>query len=232
MPISSMTVVRIIIFVGIATALSPKTHAATMLFDDQSYFISHTGASETTTIPTTTATFAPGDGFTSGNLTFSLVDVNTQFMISDATSHLPGNELSLDGVESFNIDINTGLVHYFGFDFVEPEFDPNLNGTFVESSFEVTLKNGATAVDSFSFSKANDSAQFVGVWTDNSFNRIEIRETTGDSENEFFGQFYTGAGAGAFPPPVVPLPAAAWMALPLLGGLGITQIIRRRRLTA
>jgi len=28
----------------------------------------------------------------------------------------------------------------------------------------------------------------------------------------------------------VPLPAAAWMALPLIGGLGVTQIIRRRRL--
>lgn len=31
---------------------------------------------------------------------------------------------------------------------------------------------------------------------------------------------------------VVPLPAATWMALPLLGGLGVTQLIRRRRLAA
>lgn len=30
----------------------------------------------------------------------------------------------------------------------------------------------------------------------------------------------------------VPLPAAAWMALPLLGGFGVTQVIRRRRLAA
>jgi len=31
---------------------------------------------------------------------------------------------------------------------------------------------------------------------------------------------------------VVPLPAAAWMAVPMLGGLGITQLVRRRRLAA
>ena len=31
-------------------------------------------------------------------------------------------------------------------------------------------------------------------------------------------------------PNVVPLPAAAWMALPLLGGLGVTQLIRRKQL--
>jgi len=30
----------------------------------------------------------------------------------------------------------------------------------------------------------------------------------------------------------VPLPAAAWMAVPLLGGFGVTQLVRRRRLAA
>lgn len=122
-----------------------------------------------------------------------------------------------------------GSGQYFGFDFVEPKFDPNLNGTFVESSFEVTLKNGSSTVHSFTFSRPNDSAQFVGIWTDHSFDRIEIRETTGNAENEFFGQFYTGANFHSHP---VPLPAAALMALPLFGGIGIVQFIRRRRSAA
>ena len=31
------------------------------------------------------------------------------------------------------------------------------------------------------------------------------------------------------PLPVIPLPAAVWMAIPLLGGLGISRFVKRRR---
>lgn len=106
-----------------------------------------------------------------------------------------------------------------GFDFVEPRFDANVNGTFVESIFSVAVYNGATLVDSVTFSRANDSLQFFGISTDALFNRMEIRETTGAAENEFFGQFYTNSA-------VVPVPAALplfGMALATLAGLRLSR---------
>ena len=51
--------------------------------------------------------------------------------------------------------------------------------------------------------------------------------TIGDKQviTSFNGGFF-------YTPAVVPLPAAAWMAVPLLGGLGVTQLIRRKQLAA
>ncbi len=46
--------------------------------------------------------------------------------------------------------------------FVEPRFDPNVNGPFVESTFSVSVYDGATLIDSVTFSRANDSLQFFG----------------------------------------------------------------------
>jgi hypothetical protein len=110
----------------------------------------------------------------------------------DFSVRLAGNELALSERESFNVDITTGKKFSFGFDFVEPQFDPN-GGAFVESTFEVMLKNGATTSGSFLFERPNDSAQFVGVRTglEEGFDRVEVREVIGDIDNEFFGQFYT-----------------------------------------
>jgi hypothetical protein len=105
------------------------------------------------------------------------------------TVRIPGNQIALSGTEDLNVD----LVHptyAIGFDFVEPENDPNVNADFVDSTFTVTLYSGAVMVDSFSFNAPNDAAAFVGYWADSAFDRIEIRETTGATENEFYGQFY------------------------------------------
>lgn len=65
-------------------------------------------------------------------------------------------------------------------------------GTFVDSVFTVELLLNTTLVGSFSFNSPNDTAAFNGVWSDSAFNKVEIQETTGGIENEFFGQFYIG----------------------------------------
>ena len=187
-------------FYGLIGPLACLVYAATAqanltLFSDKATFLAATGATPASTIPTTPNTvFPPGVGFASESLSFTLVPLeSTRFSISDFSTRLPGNELALSEKESFNVDITTGPKFSFGFDFVEPEFDPNVGTPVIESTFEVTLKSGSTTRGSFLFERPNDSAQFVGVRTglEEGFDRVEIREVIGDIDNEFFGQFYT-----------------------------------------
>jgi len=56
-----------------------------------------------------------------------------------------------------------------------------------------------------------------------------LKET---AEHFFITGFNWEPGTPAGGAVIVPLPAAAWMALPLFGGLGVTQILRRRRFAA
>lgn len=107
-----------------------------------------------------------------------------------------------------NVDISSS-VFSFGFDLVEPEFDPNVGVSFTESSFTVTVISGPSVVDSFAFSAPNDVAAFVGVASNVAFYQVAIQETIGGIENEFFGKFYTGSNK--FPEP------SAWIFLSLLG---------------
>src|ERR1044072_3598944 len=92
-----------------------------------------------------------------------------------------------DEKESFDVDV-AAPVYAFGFDFVEAEHDPWVVQAFMASAFVVTLKLGTDTVVSFSFSAPNDVAYFVGVWTNEPFNRVEIREVVGGGESEGFGQ--------------------------------------------
>ncbi len=141
----------------------------------------------------------PVTGFIEGSFTFqtgveNLTVTAQRFFTGEATSLLPGLELLISyGVDKkYSEDIDVGLAgnrYAFGFDFVEPSNVPN----FVDSIFKVTLYNSVnTSVGSFTFNAPNDVAYFVGVWSDEAFNRVEIRETTGSNENEYYGHFYTG----------------------------------------
>ena len=139
--------------------------------------------------------------------------------MGDASTRLPGAEISIDGHENLDLAL-AGPVHALGFDFVEPQNDPLVNAPFVDSTFTVTLFNGALAAGSFSFNAANDSAAFVGVWATQAFDRVQIRETTGGIENEFYGQFYTGT--------LAPVPEPGTLALWAAGLAGLA--VRRGRL--
>lgn len=179
----------------LALACAGPASAGLRLYDNKTDFLNDTGAAAATTIPTSPDITTTG--FTSGSLTFALAGGASNFVIAEWTTRLPGKDLAISGTEEFNVTIDSGLVHSFGFDFVEPENDPNVNGTFAESTFTVTLLDGASSVGSFQFSRPNDSAEFVGVWADagQAFDHVQVRETIGGVENEFFGQFYTGEAA-------------------------------------
>lgn len=230
-----MEVVKMMIFTLLMwSGLTMSAYATTiMTFDDKLAFLTATGA--------TSATGAlPNLGFISGgaaasqmvgSVTFSISAPSSSLAIgtagvasgvvgNDWTTRLAGSDIAIGDVENLNADLS-GDVFSFGFDFVEPENDPNVNGPFIDSTFGVSLFDGGILVDSITFNAANDIAAFVGVWGDTFFNRVEIREIVGGIGNEFFGEFYTGTTAA-------PVPTPHTLALLAAGLLGLRYARRKK----
>jgi len=214
-----------IIFIAVVCALiAAPAMADIVVFDDKADFLSATGATETANFNdrvggTYNATYDQwymGYSFTIGDIQFDSQSLG--FWIGDWTTHLDGDELAISGNEDMDVTVVglSGNVHSLGFEFVEPQTDPMVNGPFEDSTFTVTLLSGATTVDSFSFNVPNDQAAFVGVWSSPSqgFDALQIRETTGGIGNEFFGDFYMGTQP-------VPVPGAVLLGMLGLGAVGL-----------
>jgi hypothetical protein len=200
---------------------SSAAGATSVVYSDLATFLADTGAAATA-IPDAGGSGVVTSPQTVGPLTFSLGPGATNLIFGgiDWTTRLTGAEIALSGVEDLDVGIASGAFA-FGFEMVEPQNDPNLNGTFVDSTFTITLRNGGSIVDSFLLTPPNDTAVFFGVWSSDAFDRVEIRETVGALENEFFGTFYTGSQALPVPEPS----GLAFAALALLAGLRATRRI-------
>ncbi len=193
---------RLFAFWAIVIALfvcfqTPAKAATVTQFNDKATFLTATSATNATGPLPDTGAITPGNRFTIGNLTFSSPNVFAMGPSygpapnGDWTPLIPGNEISLNGTEDLNVDLKAP-VYAFGFDFVETTDPVACNAPCIDSTFKVTLKNGTETVNTFQFNAKDDTAAFVGVWTDVPFNRIEIREIGDSIENDFYGQFYTG----------------------------------------
>jgi len=187
-----------------------------IVFDDKAEFLSATGATEAANFDDS----VPGPGMynmgysiTVGDLQFD--SASREFWVGNWTDLLDGSELAISDNENMDVTVInlSGNVFSLGFEFVEPT-DGLVNvppSAVVDSTFTVSLLSGATNVNSFTFNAPDDVAAFVGVWSsvDQGFDSVQIRETIGSNDNEFFGEFYLGAEP-------VPVPGAV-----LLGMLGL-----------
>ncbi len=125
----------------------------------------------------------------------------------DWTTRHPGADIAISGTEDFHTDITTGgPVFSLGFDFVKPITDPSYVASPGPSTFTVTLTNGGSFVNSFTYDTPTaafpaDALDFVGVWSTAAFDHVGIVETAGGIDDEYWGEFYTGKTPNPVPEP-------------------------------
>ncbi len=170
--------------------------SAASTFSDKSVFLNATGAGVAASIPNSYGPVSNPYGL--GSLTLTRGPGNLGCEVGHFTTRLGAgqSQLCMSGVENLDIDLATPA-YSFGFDFVEPQYDANVGGTFYDSTFEVTLRMNEAVVGSYTFNAPNDAAAFFGIWTEVPFDRVEIREQTNTPDNEFFGGFLVGAAANS-----------------------------------
>ena len=191
---------------------SVSANATIITFSDKAQFLASTDSTSATG-PLPNINFTYGWSQTIGNATFSVPSTSELYIgggTLDWTLLHPGNDIAISGPEDLNVDL-ASPVFALGFDFVEPMATP-CYAYCHDSTFTVQLKNGSTTVDSFMFNAPDDVLAFVGVWTDTPFNRVEIRDTTATSDNEYFGQFYTVTTHASVPEPATLLLFGSGMA--------------------
>ncbi len=144
----------------------------------------------------------PGGSATVGSIVFSLAPGGDSLAIGasgtpaapDWYGLLPGNDIAL-GFENLRVNTADDIpVFSLGFEMAEPSAAtmPVSGVTPVDSTYKVTLFNGGMRVAQFVFNVPDDVVAFVGVWSDTAFDRAEIIDTTGNADDEYFGEFYTG----------------------------------------
>lgn len=141
-------------------------------------------------------------------------------------SLLSGNALAISGPENWFIDFDTPTKR-FAYSVQQPGSNTGFgadscNSTCVPSFFAVEAFRGGVSLGAIAVGPGFtvDERFFIGIASDSLFDRLEITETSGGIDNEFFGEFLL-----ADP---VPLPAGAPLFLTVLGGAAVVRARRRR----
>jgi hypothetical protein len=208
--------------------------ATVSTFNTLASFQTSTGATAATgPLPVSSSNFSSA---TVGSVTFSAPSatfVNWSTLLSAVQTG--GVLVVSQGAGDVGGVVNDGInaqfaapVYSAGFRFHEPGSSTAIidgcNTTCVNSQWSLRLMSGATLVAAVPWTFPKDQATFVGVWSDTAFTRLEVRETVGTDDNEFYGQFYTGLAAA------VPEPGTA--ALMFLGAGVLLRRAQGRRLAA
>lgn len=132
--------------------------------------------------------------FTHDNLTFTPTSGNL------LSSRFSG--IAVNGVEDINVDI-ANRIYSFGFELREI----SSVSRHVESTFSISLFSEGELLTSFddfqpaNFETPGGKDAFWGVFSDVSFDRVEVRETVGGIDDESYRTFYTGTVAKSVPEP-------------------------------
>lgn len=182
-------------------ALHPAHAAGIRTYSDAATFLAETGATSASgplpdlgmvasaTVGSVTFGIAPGGDNMAIGATGTAAD-------PDWSPLLPGNDIAM-GYENLSVAL-AAPVYSLGFDFAQPDATmPPWGGSPVDSTFEISLYDGATLVGQVSFTAIPaDVATFLGVWSSAPFDGATIIDVTPSpfvDDDEFFGEFYSGA---------------------------------------
>ena len=213
-----MLTVRTLAVFFLTVCVAVGAHAGTVMFDDKATFASSTGAVSAGDIPHSPSAVEFSVGILSiKNALATTVNANLNF----STLIDEDFDLGLNGPENFDVLVDRPAFA-FGFDFHESSLTTPPYNSFpdtcntpvcIDSVFQINLFFDANLVGVEQFSRDDDVLTFVGISSTAAFNRIEIREIVGNSDNEFFGNFMIAA----------PVPAPATILLLMLGMLAIAR---------
>jgi hypothetical protein len=182
----------------LVASLAANVGHAAVVVTDQAAFQLRTGATNATGDLPDLGVIEPGTGATVGAVTFSAGE-GSQLAIGthagavgvlDWYPQLPGNDIKLS-IEDLRVDF-AAPVSAFGIIMVEPARTmPPEGGTPVDSPYVINLYNGLTLVDRAQFNAPDDVITFLGIISNVPFTRAELIDTTGNLDDEYFGQVFS-----------------------------------------
>lgn len=131
----------------------------------------------------------PPEPFTSGDVLFNAITPST-LNFEDWAADFPDDndvELAINEHEDLDIALAKGFAYAMGID-----FDDESGGS-APSTFSVTVMTGAAQLARFGFeTPMGPEKDFIGVWSREPFDKIQIREDSTANENEYFGTVWVG----------------------------------------
>jgi hypothetical protein len=176
----------------------PSPVAGPLLFTDREEFLNATGANVASA--PYSAVNQPPEPFPSGQITFDAI-APSSLNFGNSPADFPDDndiELAINDKEDLDIAMaeGEGFTFAMGIDF------DDASGGSTPSTFDVTIKAGDSTIGQLQFQTDQLPEQnYIGVWAQVPFDRLEIRETTSANDSEYFGTVSTSQQP--LPPPPI-----------------------------
>jgi len=226
---------RRVLVAGMLVGASAVGAVTVSFADDQSAFLASSGA---TSIGGLTA---GNNAHTVGAVTFFDGSPLGDLTIGKFSNEFGGAlSVGLSGPENFSMTI-AGGAYSFGFGVHEPgyvgtagEFLRGCISACVDTTFEIEIFAGTTSLGVYTYNAPDDNdpavggpVGFFGVHSSELFDRIVVRDKTGNADNEFFGGFALGTTPYSATPAAAPEPPGPALVLAALAALTLAS--RRSR---
>ena len=183
--------------IGVVAALlaAAPVRADIAVYFDVTDFLAATGATPQPELPNAGLVGRHVAQITVGDLTFAINNGSPEIalILTEFNALHPGNEIALSDWEALDV-LADFPVYSLGSYFIEDTDGGSCNLVCPcnDADYRVTLLLGTSVVGQFDFNAPDGELSFVGVWSDEPFDRVEYRDLTQQCDNEYWGRFFIG----------------------------------------